>query len=93
VAWHGLAVPKHKPDPALGAVLRRLREQRGESLENVGHHAKVTANTLGRIELAHSGPGWSTVLDIAGALDISLLDLVKQIEAERQLMGARGAVR
>jgi transcriptional regulator with XRE-family HTH domain len=72
-----------KRDPALGAVLRRLREQHGYSQEQLGHEAKLTAGALARIELAQSTPAWTTVLDIAQALQINLIDLATAIEAER----------
>jgi transcriptional regulator with XRE-family HTH domain len=72
-----------KRDAALGAVLRRLREQRGRSQEQLGHEAELTAGALARIELAQSTPAWTTVLDIARALEVSLVELAAAVEAER----------
>jgi len=77
-------VPKPtKRDRALGVVLRRLREQRGDSQEQLGHRAGLTAGALARIELAQSAPAWATVLDVAHALDVRLVDLAAAVEEER----------
>jgi transcriptional regulator with XRE-family HTH domain len=70
------------PDPQLGAVLRRLREAQGLTLEALAHEVGITTGTLSRIEIAQSAPAWWTVRKIADALGVSLPKLGKQIEAE-----------
>ena len=70
------------PDPALAAVIRRLREDRGLTREALAFHAGITTGSLARIELAQSAPGWDTVRSIATALDVTLSELAKAIEAE-----------
>lgn len=69
-------------DPALGAVLRQLREERGLSQEVVAFHAGVTTGTLARLELGQSDPSWSTIRAVAKALDVSLRDLATTVEAQ-----------
>ncbi len=81
-----------KRDCALAIVLRRLREQRGQSQEQLGYRAGLTAGALARIELAQSAPAWATVLDIAQALELSLgLDLATAVEDERRRQNKRWA--
>jgi len=69
--------------------LRRLREQRGQSQEQLGYRAGLTAGALARIELAQSAPAWATVLDIAQALELSLVDLATAVEDERRRQNKR----
>lgn len=78
-----------KRDCALAIVLRRLREQRGQSQEQLGYRAGLTAGALARIELAQSAPAWATVLDIAHALELSLVDLATAVEEERRRQNKR----
>ncbi len=78
-----------KRDCALAIVLRRLREQRGQSQEQLGYRAGLTAGALARIELAQSAPAWATVLDIAQALELSLVDLATAVEDERRRQNKR----
>ena len=80
-----------KRDCALAIVLRRLREQRGQSQEQLGYRAGLTAGALARIELAQSAPAWATVLDIAQALELSLVDLATAVEDERRRQNKRWA--
>lgn len=69
------------PDPALAAVLRRQREERGLTLEELAFKSGVSIGSLGRIELGRSSAAWSTVRQIAGALGISLAKLGQAVEA------------
>ncbi len=71
------------PDPVLAVVLRRLREDRGMTLEVLAFKSGVSIGSLGRIELARSSAAWATVLKIIDALDVSLVDLATAVEAER----------
>jgi transcriptional regulator with XRE-family HTH domain len=76
------AVPRApKPDPALASALRRLREDRGLTREALAFHAGLTTGSLPRIELGQSSPGWDTIRKVAKALEISLVDLAKAVEA------------
>lgn len=80
-------MPKRSPraDPALGVVLRDLRDKQDRSQEDVAIHAGLTSGTLARIELAQTSPEWRTVRDIAAELGISLVELAKAVErAERR---------
>jgi transcriptional regulator with XRE-family HTH domain len=69
-------------DPALAAVIRRLREERGLTREALAFHANITTGSLARIELAQSVPGWDTVRAIAKALNVSMVDLSAAVEAQ-----------
>jgi transcriptional regulator with XRE-family HTH domain len=72
----------YSPDPALGQVLREIREREPRrSQEDVGYHAGVTAATVGRMELGKSKPDWGSVRSVADALGVSLVELAIAIEA------------
>ena len=60
--------------------IRKLREERGLTREVVAFHAGITTGSLARIELAQSAPAWSTVLQVAGALDVRLVELARRVE-------------
>lgn len=70
------------PDPALAAVLRRLREDRGLAQEAVAFRAGISTGAVARIELAQSSPSWVTVRQIVKALDVSMGDLGKAVDRE-----------
>jgi len=74
----------HSPDadPALAAVLRRLRVKLGETQEDLGYRVRLTAGSLSRIEQGQANPTWSTVRKIADGLDITLTELAKAVERE-----------
>ncbi|HLI31216.1 MAG TPA: helix-turn-helix transcriptional regulator [Solirubrobacteraceae bacterium] len=73
-----------EPDKALGAVIRRAREAKGDSQEALAFHAGITTGTLQRLELGHSDPAWSTVRAVARALDLSLRELAAAVESARE---------
>jgi transcriptional regulator with XRE-family HTH domain len=73
-----------KPDPALAAAVRRLREDSGLTREALAFHAGITTASLARIELAQATPGWDTIRRIAGALDMSISRLAAAIEAAEE---------
>jgi transcriptional regulator with XRE-family HTH domain len=75
--------PLEGASPSLGVAIRRLREERGITQEDLAHDAGVTTGTLSKLERGESNPGWSTVERIAGALDVSLVELARAVEAER----------
>jgi transcriptional regulator with XRE-family HTH domain len=77
-----------KPDPALGAAIRRLRETREVTREVLAFQAGITSGSLARIELSQAVPGWDTVRQIADALGISLATLAEAVEAEYSLEGS-----
>lgn len=71
------------PDPALGVVLRRLREERGLTLETLAFMSRISMGSLGRIENSRSSAAWSTVRQIASALNVTMTELGKLVEAEQ----------
>jgi transcriptional regulator with XRE-family HTH domain len=68
------------PDPALAALLRRLREDRGITQEALAAGAGVTMSALSRIERGLNSPGWETVKRIVLVLGVSLVELAAQLE-------------
>jgi transcriptional regulator with XRE-family HTH domain len=69
-----------QPEEALAGVLKRLREERGVTQEQLAFDAGITASALSRIERGLNSPGWSTVCRIASALGISLAELATRVE-------------
>jgi transcriptional regulator with XRE-family HTH domain len=78
---NGGVPPTAVPDPALAAVMRRLRGTTPQ--QTVASRAGLTTGTYAKVELGKSNPTWTTVCAIAGALGVSLRELVEAIEAEK----------
>jgi transcriptional regulator with XRE-family HTH domain len=53
-------------------------------MEALAYKAGVTLNTITRLELAQSEPGWMTVRKVALALDVTLAELAAEVEAEER---------
>lgn len=75
-------MPRSAPevDPALAAVLRRLRDQRGETQEDVAFESGLKPGTVSRIETGLMNPSWLVVRRVAEALEISLVELAEAVE-------------
>jgi transcriptional regulator with XRE-family HTH domain len=70
-------------DRALAMTLRRLRNERGDTQEDLAHRAGLTVAAFARIERGHANPTWTTVRRIADALEISLEALGEAVERAR----------
>jgi transcriptional regulator with XRE-family HTH domain len=71
-------------DQALATVLRRLREESGETREALAFKAGITMGTLARVELGQADPAWSTVRAVAQALGVGLDHLGAAVEREQR---------
>jgi transcriptional regulator with XRE-family HTH domain len=69
-----------QPDLVLAALLRRLREERGMTQEQLAFDAGITSSALSRIERGLNSPGWMTVRRLANALNVSLVRLASDLE-------------
>lgn len=63
-------------DRSVGVAIRKLREQRGWTMQQLAACAGVVDTTLRRVELGRTVPHRATVAAIAGALGLSVDDLV-----------------
>jgi transcriptional regulator with XRE-family HTH domain len=70
-----------QPDQDLAALLKRLREERKVTQEQLAFDAGITASALSRIERGLNSPGWMTVKRIVEALDVTLIELATHLEA------------
>jgi transcriptional regulator with XRE-family HTH domain len=69
-----------KPQPALGAAIRKLRAKRGITQEALAQETEITVGHLSMIERGHANPSWGAVVDIAQALSVSIAELAKLSE-------------
>jgi transcriptional regulator with XRE-family HTH domain len=74
---------RDRPDPALAALLKQLREEREVTQEQLAFDAGITASALSRIERGLNSPGWMTLKRIVEALDVSLIELANALERRR----------
>ena len=76
----------------VGANLRRLRVQRGLSLEKLARHSGVSRAMLGQIELGQSAPTINVLWKIARALDVPFSALItEQRSTSVAILHATGA--
>ena len=62
---------------ALGALLRKLRRERGYTLEQFAQRIPMSASNLSRLELGSQGPPGDEVIErMANALDVNVADLL-----------------
>jgi transcriptional regulator with XRE-family HTH domain len=65
---------------AFGSAVRRVRTERGETLEDVAHRlGRMDAKYLGEIERGWHSPTISTAKRIADALQVPLASLVSEV--------------
>lgn len=69
------------PDPPFGAVLRRLRTQRGYTIEEAAQRGGVTANYLGDVERGHRNPTMKVVSRILSGLRVSWTEFARELDA------------
>jgi transcriptional regulator with XRE-family HTH domain len=72
------------PDPRLARAIRDMREQAEASQEAVAHSAGLTVSAYARIERGEANPTWTTVTQIARALDVSLARLGDIVDNSRR---------
>lgn len=68
---------------AFGLAVRRLREERGISQEELGHKTGLHRNHVGQIERAELNPTLATVEVIARALAVTPTELITAAEKQR----------
>ncbi len=77
--------PRGRPDreplwrQALGHCLRRLRHERGETLVETADRAGVSPQYLSEMERGIKEPSSEMIAAVAGALDLTLVDLTSAI--------------
>jgi transcriptional regulator with XRE-family HTH domain len=72
-----------RPQRALGKAVRELRRKSGATQETVAREAGVTIATLSQIERGEGNPTWDTVTGIAAALGVSVVELAKAAEKQK----------
>jgi transcriptional regulator with XRE-family HTH domain len=65
------------PQPALGAAIRALRDERDLRQLAVAEDAGITVAHLSKIESGKVNPTWGTVEAIATALGVSIVDVAR----------------
>ena len=74
--------PPDRPDPALGRVIRRLREERGLGRTQLAARSGLEEDALARIEAGTLDPSWPSVEALAGALGVSVRSLAAAVVAD-----------
>jgi transcriptional regulator with XRE-family HTH domain len=77
---------------AFGAAIRRLRTERGWSQEEFAARVGIHRTYIGDLERGARNLGLVNVGRIATALEISLADLMAQVEPSRHAPGSRPTV-
>src|ERR671912_1102659 len=78
---------------ALGEQLRRIRHDRGERLADTAERAGVSPQYLSEIERGLKEPSSEMIAAVAGALEVTLVDLTLAVADDlRSRSGDRAAV-
>ena len=91
-----------EPEPlwrdALGDRLRRLRHERGERLADTAERAGVSPQYLSEIERGLKEPSSEMIAAVAGALEVTLVELTAAVvddlrahASERAVVGVRAS--
>ncbi|TDN87499.1 helix-turn-helix transcriptional regulator [Microbacterium sp. BK668] len=96
-----IELPTGKPAPrepeplwrdALGDLLRRLRHERGERLADTADRAGVSPQYLSEIERGLKEPSSEMIAAVAGALDVTLIELTAAVADDLRSRAAERAV-
>jgi rhodanese-related sulfurtransferase/transcriptional regulator with XRE-family HTH domain len=90
----GCGLPEPAMDAVVGANLRRLREERGLSLDNLTRLTGLSRQLLGQIELGKASPSVSVVWRLARAFEVNFSVLLESAaEMPTRVLRAAGAKR
>lgn len=70
----------------VGALIRRTRESRGQTLEALATRAGVSPGLLSQVERGMGNPSFRTLHKVAGALHLRVADLMSEVDPERQIV-------
>jgi transcriptional regulator with XRE-family HTH domain len=73
-------MPHFDPDPPFGAVLRRLRQERGLTIEEAAKRGDVTANYLGDVERGQRNPTMKVVARILAGMRVSWSEFAASLD-------------
>lgn len=66
-----------------GAIIRRLREERGWTLADFGRKADMNPTYLGFLERGENVPTLTAVLRLAKILGVEAADVIREVEKSR----------
>lgn len=69
------------PDPPFGASLRRLRQERGYTIEEAAKRGGVTANYLGDVERGQRNPTMKVVARLLAGLRVSWSEFAQLLDS------------
>lgn len=72
--------PLSNPQAALGAAIKALREKKEMKQQTLAEAAGIGVAHLSKIERGRGNPTWSTVVSIAEALDLSIIEIARRFE-------------
>lgn len=72
------------PDPPFGTVLRRLRQERGFTIEEAAKRGDVTANYLGDVERGQRNPTMKVMARILAGLRVSWTEFARRLDAPEE---------
>lgn len=75
--------PPSSPQAALGAAIKALREKKEMKQQTLAEAAGIGVAHLSKIEHGRGNPTWSTVVSIADALDLSVVEVARRFEKLR----------
>jgi transcriptional regulator with XRE-family HTH domain len=80
---HVSRVPPSEPaDPRLAKAIRCFREERGLTQEHVAFQSAMSVSAYGQLERGASNPTWTTILRVAKALDVGIVELAQAVDGE-----------
>jgi transcriptional regulator with XRE-family HTH domain len=68
------------PDPALGATIRRLRKERGQTLESLAFKVGCSVSAWGRIERGQVNATWSNIRKAVKALELTFTEFGQALD-------------
>jgi transcriptional regulator with XRE-family HTH domain len=74
-------------NPDLGRAIRRLRQARN-SIETLAFAAEIHPTYLSGIERGRRNPTWDKLCGVAGALNVSMSEIVNTAEQEAEVARA-----